>query len=165
MPLDQVDQTASNNLLPKSRDNEIVIQEVENEVLVYDLKTDKAHHLNKTMTEVWKNCDGKTSVRQLSEKLSKKLNEKIEGDFIWLALDELEKANLLEEKVDSKIFSKFSRRKVLFKYASIAVALPAVMSLITSTAAQAGSCLGNNANCTQNAQCCSGNCESEGFCN
>ena len=62
-----------NMSLPKAKDNELVLQELENEMLVYDLENDKAHHLNETVSIVWKNCDGKTTAKEVAKRLEKHL--------------------------------------------------------------------------------------------
>jgi hypothetical protein len=43
---------------PISRQNNIVTQEVESELLIYDLVENKAFCLNETSAFVWQNCDG-----------------------------------------------------------------------------------------------------------
>lgn len=144
---------------PKAKNIEIVVQELESEMLVYDLGNDKAHHLNETVSLVWKNCDGKTTPKEVAKRLEKQFNTKIEEDFVWLALDELEKANLLEAKLPKDDFTKLSRRKVLFRYAPLAAAIPIVMSLVAPQAAHAQSCIALNQPCSAPAQCCSGTCE------
>jgi len=40
--------------LPLARKDQLIVKEVDDEVLVYDLKTDQAHCLNKTAALVWK---------------------------------------------------------------------------------------------------------------
>ncbi len=126
--------------LPKARTEEIVTQDFEDDVLVYDIKINKAHHLNKTLSIVWQNCDGKTTTKKVAKLLSDELNTKIEEDFVWVALDELQKANLLKDKVEKENFTKLSRRKVLFRYALPAVTLPVIMSLVAPESIHAQSC-------------------------
>jgi hypothetical protein len=147
----------SDMFLPNSRAKELVIQETENETLVYDLRIDKAHHLNETMSIIWKNCDGQTSHETLKEILSKKLKTRIEDDFIWVALKDLDKVNLLAEEIQADTFKNLNRRKVLLKYALPAITIPMVMSLVTPVSAQMGSCLPEEAPCLEApTPCCPG---------
>jgi hypothetical protein len=44
---------------PCARKAGLVIQDMPDEVLVYDLDTNKAHCLNKSAAFVWRSCDGK----------------------------------------------------------------------------------------------------------
>lgn len=146
---------------PKTRSENIVVQELENEILIYDLMNDKAYCLNKTSAMIWQLCDGKNSVAEMSLNLSKKLSQPISEDLIWLALDNFKKDNLLEESQQLEIkFNGLNRRDVIKKigFASM-IALPIVSSVIAPSAAMAQSgLLANNAACTTNSQCQSGNC-------
>ncbi len=45
--------------LPRARKEGLLIQELPEEVLVFDLSTAKAHCLNHTAALVWRRCDGK----------------------------------------------------------------------------------------------------------
>lgn len=154
--------------LPIARVEKLVVQEMENETLVYDLKTDKAHHLNKTMSVVWQKCDGKTSFDEVAKSLSKELDANIENDFVLLALQELEKSNLIESSSDESNREIISRRKVLLNYALPAVAAPLVMSLVSPVSAQTASCIAQESACDPPTVpgCCPGlNCTGfEGTC-
>ena len=55
---------------PVARTESLIVKEVDGETLVYDLTTDKAHCLNETAARVWKNCDGRKNVSEISEALS-----------------------------------------------------------------------------------------------
>ena len=128
--------------LPKARNTEIVVQKIDEEVLIYDLIDDKAHHMNKTISLIWEKCDGETTFEEINKLLTKELGMSIESDFIWLALDELNKANLLRDEIKKSEFTKLSRRKVIFRYALPAVSLPVVMSLVSPKSIHAQSCTG-----------------------
>ncbi len=150
----KMNRTSLATALPKARTKEIVVQELKNDTLVYDLNTDKAHHLNETVATVWKHCDGETTAKEIAQGLAEQLSTKVGEDFVWLALDELQKANLLDAKVAKSDFTKLSRRKVLFRYAPIAVALPVVMSLVAPASAQMGSCAMIGEPCSGPPDCC-----------
>ena len=70
---------------PLARKNEIVVQEVEGETLIYDLKANKAFNLNETSSIVWQLCDGDKTITEIAENLSNKYNSPITDDFVWLA--------------------------------------------------------------------------------
>ncbi len=48
-----------NNVFPIARKKDVVVQELPDEVLIYDLKSNKAMCLNEISAFVWHNCDGK----------------------------------------------------------------------------------------------------------
>ena len=53
------------NSNPKARQHGLVIQEMPDEVLVYDLDTNKAHCLNRSAALVWRSCDGNNTVADI----------------------------------------------------------------------------------------------------
>ena len=70
----------NNPQYPIARKNGLVVQEVPDEVLVYDLDTNKAHCLNKTAAAVWQSCDGKTSVPEIAKFLSSEMGTKVDDN-------------------------------------------------------------------------------------
>jgi hypothetical protein len=126
---------------PLSRKNDIVVQDLNGEVLIYDLKLNKAFCLNETSALVWQACDGNKSVDEISRSISKQMNQPANDDLVWLALDQLKQENLLEnsEEVVAN-FDGMSRREVIRKIGlGTMIALPFVTGLIAPTAAQAQS--------------------------
>jgi hypothetical protein len=174
--------TSKNN--PKARENELVVQELRDEVLIYDLTIHKAYCLNPTSAEIWNLCDGNNSVSDITKQLSKKLKQPLTDDLVWLALDQFKEDNLLSHNQEVEIkFDGLSRREVIKKvgFASM-VALPVIASLVAPTAAMAQSPGGgggapgqvescdetakgrdlnktpNGGACKGNGNCCSNNC-------
>lgn len=129
-----------NSLTPNARKEGLVIQEMPEEVLVYDLETNKAHCLNRTAASVWKACDGASSVAQIKTKLEKEFRTSIPEDFVLLALEQLSKDKLLEKEIETKI-SGMSRREVIKKIGFVTMAaLPVVTMLSFPQTALAGTC-------------------------
>jgi hypothetical protein len=143
-------------LLPLARTDALVIKELHDEVLVYDLKRDKAHCLNETSAFIWKHCDGEMRVEQLARLLESELGLPVDEDVIWLALGQLRRFHLLEEG-KSFVMMKVSRRDLVGKYLPAALALPVILSIAAPAAAQvAVSCRGNGAPCSAGFPCCPG---------
>ncbi len=146
---------------PKGRKNDIVIQELKDETLIYDLTTNKAYYLNETSAAVWNFCDGQSSVSDITKQLSKKLKSPVTEDFVWLALDGLKKENLIENETQiSTPFEGLSRREAIRKVGlGSMIALPLISSLIAPMAIHAQSGRGaNGAACTANSGCTSACC-------
>ena len=151
---------------PKSRNKNVIVQEVSNDTLVYDLVTNKAVCLNETSASIWKLCNGTNTVREISEKMTSKLKESISEEYIWLALNQLKKEELIEENegIEDK-YQGLSRREIIRKigYGSM-IALPIVSSVVAPTAASAQSGgLPLRAPCATNSQCASGACRNTPF--
>ncbi len=128
---------------PKARVNDLVVQKIGSDLLVYDTLTEKASHLNETIAPIWKMCDGSNTIKHMAEAQSRTAGVTVERDFIILALKELYKAKLLTGEIPKSDFAQLSRRKVLLKYAAPTLAMPIVMSLVAPVSAQMGSCLGD----------------------
>lgn len=133
---------------PVARKEGLVIQEMPDEVLVYDLETNKAHCLNSTAAAIWKSCDGQNSVNDISKYMEKTMGGVVGEDMIWLAIDQLSEKNLLSTEITPK-FNGQTRREVIKKVGLAAVvALPIVTSLVAPTAASAGSTCPTGTGCT-----------------
>lgn len=148
---------------PKARSYDLVVQESGEEFLIYDLNNHKAIMLNETSAAIWQMCDGKMSVKQITEALAQKINMPLSEEIVWLALDDFKRNNLLTDNEQLKIeFGGLSRREVIRKvgFASM-IALPVISAIIAPQAANAASpFLALNATCSSSSQCISGNCQS-----
>lgn len=140
------------NLRPIARREDIVVQEANNELLVYDLRNNKAHCLTETAAFIWNCCDGKNSIQQIRQKTEERFDSKVNEDFVLLALEELNREGLLETPIETG-FAKISRREALRKVGVAAmIVLPLVASLsVPNTALATACCFGLP--CTSSAQC------------
>ncbi|HWO01133.1 MAG TPA: PqqD family peptide modification chaperone [Blastocatellia bacterium] len=145
---------------PRARKEGLVVQDMPDELLVYDLDRHKAHCLNQTAALVWKRCDGKTSVKQMVRLLEKDTECPVDEAVVWLAFDQLSKANLLQGQTSKwPGASGISRREVIRRVGlAAAVSLPIVTSIVAPKAAAAINCRASGQPCTTSAQCCSGVC-------
>lgn len=125
-------------LLPLARRDDLVVKELHDEVLVYDLKRHKAHCLNPTAAIVWKHCDSRTTVAEMTRVLERGLGTLVDDDVVWLALSQLRRFHLLEES-NTVGMMKVSRRDLVRKYLPAAMILPVILSVPAPTAAQGGS--------------------------
>lgn len=149
--------------LPVCRRENIVVQEIDSELMIYDLDKNKAFCLNETSAIVWQLCDGKKSFLQISEELSKRLNSPTNEELVWLAIDQLQKEGLVKVANFETKFKGLSRREIIRKVGlSSMVALPLVSSLIAPNALNAASGPVNNCGmgattifnpCTMNSDC------------
>jgi hypothetical protein len=139
--------------LPRSRTDNLVIRELDDETLVYDIERDEAHCLNQTASLVWKQCDGNTTAAQAARFLQSELKSPVDSDLIWLAVKQLKRFHLVESNAKSPAVS---RRNLVLKYAPAALALPIIMSITTPTPAQAASCgqpCGGSVGCPSGCRC------------
>jgi Coenzyme PQQ synthesis protein D (PqqD) len=142
--------------LPRKREQQLVIDELPDEVLVYDLDRHKAHCLNHTAALVWQHCDGRSTPSQIARRLTKKLRAPFNEDLVWLALRQLERLHLLEQSISlPPAFLGVSRRQMVRNLGlAAAVAVPVVTSIVAPTAAEASTCLPAGATCSGTIMCC-----------
>ena len=138
---------------PLARSQDLIVEEVGDEVLVYDSNADTAHCLSPDAASVWRRCDGKTPIDGLTAQVD------LSAERVESALSELERCELLEQPATP---AGHTRRDLTLKVARIsaaAAATPLIISVAAPTPAQAAT----RAFC---AQFSSGNCgmETSGGC-
>jgi len=145
--------------LPVARTRNLVVKELSDETLIYDLDSDEAHCLNQTAALIWKNCDGNTSVSGLRGLIEKEIDLAVPEEVVWLALDQLEKSRLIEDVPPKPQVLVGMRRRQLIKTLGIAtIALPMIISIVSPTALAQGSKVAPGGCCNGNGNCQSGNC-------
>ena len=150
---------------PLARQQGLVIQELPGEILVYDLKRDRAHCLNDTAAQVWRRCDGQKTVNEIALALGGHFDCLVDEKIVWLALNELEENHLLESTaVPSAAVMKIDRRTLVRTLGIAAVvALPVITSILAPTVQAVVSCLPTGSTCTiAGVPCCNGGCPSDG---
>jgi len=156
--------------LPVARRQRLIVKELPDETLIYDLDSDEAHCLNQTAALVWKNCDGTRSARDLASLLSVELGRAFPEEVVWLALDKLQQFELLSEPISRPPHLAGISRRQLIRTLGIAaaVSIPAIITIVAPSAVQAASCgsltdRNLNCPCSFSAQCASGCCR-DGAC-
>lgn len=158
----------TNSQYPTARKRGLVVQEMPDELLVYDLDSNKAHCLNQSAAIVWRACDGKNSIADIAKIVEKSAGSSVSDDFVWLAIDQLSENALLEDGLRAS-FTGGSRREAIKKIGMASmVALPIIASLVApQTAMAALSCACNvNTDCRtpQNSGCPRPTCNPGGRC-
>ena len=143
--------------LPLMRTERLIVDELRDEVLVYDLDRHQAHCLNSTAALVWKHCDGQTNPPDIARRLQDELRVPWKEDHVWLALRQLEQIHLLEAPIalPPQLAGMSRRQMVRALGVAAAVAVPLVTSIVAPTPAQAASCAPSGASCAV-LPCCSG---------
>jgi hypothetical protein len=150
---------------PRARFEGLIVKELPDEVLVYDLERHKAHCLNRPAAKIWKLCDGETTLPEITRKSSDEIGFPVGEEVVLLALEQLSRARLLEEQiVRPGVSPAMSRREVIKRLGqAAAIAAPLVTSLIAPTAQAATSCA-----CVVDGDCvalnCGTDCDANGIC-
>ncbi len=136
-------------ILPKSRQNDLVVQQSKAEILIYDLNNNKAFCLNEVAAMIWLECDGNKDVTQISLAVSKKTKHNASSGFVRLALGQLANENLLSDnEFWREETAEYSRRNAIKKIGlGTLLALPLITTIVAPKAIQAastGTCLPPN---------------------
>jgi hypothetical protein len=116
---------------PLARTEALVVEELGDELLVYDLTRDEAHSLGTVAAKVWKACDGEKNIDQIAAELG------MDSDAVAGAIEGLSTCYLF---ADSPEATKLTRRGLSLKAVKLgaaATAAPLIVSIAAPTAAMA----------------------------
>jgi hypothetical protein len=131
------DATSLGSYKPLARSEDLIVEELGDEVLVYDSKTDTAHCLTPDAARVWQGCDGATPIDSLTAQVG------LSAERVEIALDELERCDLLAAR-PTLTGEGHTRRELTMRVAQVgaaAAAVPLIISVSAPTPAQAGTIL------------------------
>jgi hypothetical protein len=138
---------------PLARSEDLVVEELEDEVLIYDQRSDHAHCLGASATRVWRACDGRTTVEQLSAALD------LDAATVIRALEELDETGLLDSEPTPGVTRREATVKMA-KFGAAAASAPMIYSIIAPTPALATS----EAACFKLCPTGCGECQQAGCC-
>ncbi len=133
--------------VPERRDD-LIVQKLGDEVVVYDPVSHRAHSLNRTAALVFEKLDGKNDLAGVARHVGKALGPSPHKEIVASAVNELAAADLLQPGVA------LPRRSVLRGLA--AGLLPVVVSITVPSAANAQSCGTYGDPCSYDTDCCPG---------
>jgi hypothetical protein len=142
---------------PLARKDKLVVRELEEETLVYDLTRNKAICLNRTAAAVWKASDGERDASQIADELSAELGATLDEKMVWAAIEQLGRDHLLAYCIPTPTQKSGMTRRKQLKYMGRAAAMAPIVAAMTAPKASAAqSCRPANAACTVGGTpCCS----------
>jgi hypothetical protein len=122
-------------LKPLAKQDQLVVEELGDELLIYDLHSDRAHSLSCDAARVWKACDGKTKAEALAAQVG------LDHATVADALEQLRVCELLDEGPQLNGNGNGLTRRGLtlraVKLGAAAAAAPLIVSIAAPTAALA----------------------------
>ena len=112
---------------PVARDEDLLVEHLADETVVYDSRTKEAHCLSPLAAVVFAHCDGRTTVEQLATLAAERLGEPVDPPRVIDALAQLQERDLLAVPPRDGL----SRRQMIHKSAAAGGALVGA-SLITT---------------------------------
>lgn len=147
---------------PLARTEDLIVEELQDEVLLYDRRSDKVHCLNSAAASVWRLCDGKRTIAEMAKRLpSEGLKSPTDEQVVLITLDRLSRLGLLVEPYKGRAaVPVMTRRRMIRNLGlSAAAAVPLIMSMAAPTTAQgAYGCIGLGGACSTSSgsRCCPG---------
>jgi len=133
---------------PRARRGGLVVRDLGDEVVVYELESHRGHCLNRTAALVWRACDGRRPTAAIAAHVGRELGVSADEDFVRYTLRRLGHAGLLDSPVEERTLT---RREVARRIGQAAL-LPVVVSLLAPRPSEAATCP-----CTSPAVCdCAG---------
>jgi hypothetical protein len=147
---------------PMARTDGLLVEELDGEVLIYDIERHRAHCLNAAAATVWRACDGTRTEAELTEVMERSFPGS-DCDAAAYGLGLLRARDLVAAPPPGSAPRKgVTRREILRKVAigglAVGLGIPVVKSIVAPKPAQAFSCVPTAGECTSSAQCCSGVC-------
>lgn len=142
--------TRSRAVPPRARRTRLIVRQLPEETLVYDLDRSRAHCLGTVAASVWRHCDGRSSAARIAVDVRKKTGVDVGEAGVWLAVDRLAAARLLDQRLPE---AGRSRREWL-KQAGMVAGLT-VVSITAPLSLEAATCV---ASCTSRPNAPAGNC-------
>jgi hypothetical protein len=147
---------------PHARQDEIIVEELTDEILIYDLQGDTAYCLGHIAALIWKQCNGTHSVPQIMQAVGAELKTPVEENVVINVLGQLSGARLLQVPFPSH--APLLSRRALIKCAGAVAATAFITSIVAPTAAEAATQFPRGARCAASAECQSGLCNMSGTC-
>jgi DNA-binding transcriptional ArsR family regulator len=123
---------------PKARTQDVVVEHLDDELVVYDKRNQAAHALSSEAAAVWQSCNGERSVDELAAELG------LEPAVVEHALDALRSSELLDEPtLLDGLVPRYSRRQAAVRFATAGAAAflaPFVYSVSIAAAQGCTSC-------------------------
>jgi len=122
----------------KARTERILIEDVGQECIVYDLDTKKAHCLNSSLKWIWSQCDGSRRTEEIAADFERKFESDDAGAHVRAGLEQLAAVNLLAGDIQASDLGQpqVTRRNVL---TAASLAVPVLTSILVPTPAAAKS--------------------------
>lgn len=126
---------------PLRRDQQLTVQILGEETLVYDERTHRACCLNRISAAVWSRCDGHHTPRDIADGVTRDMEAPVSEEIVLFALGELGRDGLLQPATAATVIDErtTTRRELIRKLGlSAALLVPVITVLEVPKAAASG---------------------------
>jgi hypothetical protein len=120
---------------PLARTEDVVVEYLGTDLVVYDQRSNLASVLNRTAALVWENADGERTVADLAAVVEAELGDVADEDLVLVSLDRLYERGLIDSGYEGRAAedSRQSRRRFIRRAGVVgaaALALPVIQSIV-----------------------------------
>lgn len=108
---------------PAARKTGIIVEQVDGEILVYDLGRDEAHCLKDVTALVWRAADGHTPIDSIVKQVREQSKAAIGDEDVWSALESLSAARLLVTPIERPAMAAIHSRRETIRRVWVAGAI------------------------------------------
>ena len=128
---------------PQARRDELIVDELPGELLIYDLRRHRAHCLNESAALVWRLSDGTRTVGEIAGLIAETVGAPEDPEVVLLALERLRTVHLLDSELPREPEHQVSRRSLMRRLTGVGrvLLIPAILSVPTQAQAAIGSCV------------------------
>lgn len=117
---------------PKARQDRLFVQDVGDELVIFDQDTRKAHRLNPTAALVWNACDGRATLTDIVQAIRPKLGPTVDENLVRVALGRLEAVRLLESASGQFTDETSESRRAFLRKGAAAGAVSLLMPVVAT---------------------------------
>ncbi len=144
---------------PKARKEGLLVRDLGDEVVVYEIASHRSHCLNRPAALVWRACDGRRTTAAIAAHVGRALGASPDEDVVRYALRRLGEAGLLDPAPTAA--ATLTRRELACRVGRAAL-LPVVASLLVPRPAEAASCAASCGVCDCTGQADFTSCSTDG---
>lgn len=151
-------------VFPLARFDNLIVNDVDEGVLLYDESTHTIHQLNTVSRDVWRAATGETTIAGIAH------NTGLTVDMVQMALAKLADCGLLHDPTSAELLPPRQSRRALMRKAAATAAIPVIVSVSAPLAARAASpgtvtmtCGLIVPGCSNFAVCCTSYCRGNGW--
>lgn len=146
--------------IPAAHRTDLVVQNMDGELVLYDPHTANASVLNHTAAVIWQFADGTNDVNAIAQRATQQLGAPVDANLVWFTLKQLSNKHLLQSAITPPAAVRSLSRRDFLRAGAVgaAVVLPVIVTMTAPASSHAASCVASGQPCQFPGQCCSENC-------
>jgi hypothetical protein len=124
---------------PRARQDQLIVEDIDGELLVYDVARNRVHCLNRAAALIWRSCDGIATPEEIERRMLTMHGLRFANGEVVDALEQLSDKGLLASQFQRSAERTSTTRRQLLHAAAGAILVPVIVSITAPNPAQAQS--------------------------